>query len=80
VQKYHPDLQIEYGDMYSVLDGADALLIVTEWNEFRTPDFDQIKARLKAPVVFDGRNIFDLPYMEHHGFQYFSIGRPTVGA
>ncbi|HEY6894295.1 MAG TPA: UDP-glucose/GDP-mannose dehydrogenase family protein [Rhodanobacteraceae bacterium] len=59
----------------AALQGADALLIVTEWKEFRTPDFDAIKAALKAPVVFDGRNIYSPEQMRALGFTYFSMGR-----
>lgn len=65
-------------NMYQALEGADALLIVTEWNEFRTPDFDRIKSQLKAPVVFDGRNIYEMDDMAERGFYYESIGRATV--
>jgi UDPglucose 6-dehydrogenase len=64
-------------DMYEVLDGADALAIVTEWNEFRTPDFQQMKARMKNPVIFDGRNIYDLEDIPAE-FYYASIGREIL--
>ena len=64
-------------DMYDVLDGADALAIVTEWNEFRTPDFQQIQSRMKSPVLFDGRNIYDLEDIPS-GFYYSSIGREII--
>jgi UDPglucose 6-dehydrogenase len=60
---------------YDALSGADALAIVTEWNEFREPDFDKIRALLKNPVVFDGRNIYSPEQMRALGFTYFSIGR-----
>ena len=60
---------------YDALDGADALAIVTEWNEFREPDFERMRALLKAPVVFDGRNIYAPEHMRTLGFTYFSIGR-----
>lgn len=60
---------------YEALDGADALLIITEWNEFRHPDFDQIKKRLKNRVIFDGRNVYDPLRMRQEGFTYFGIGR-----
>jgi UDPglucose 6-dehydrogenase len=59
----------------AALQGADALLIVTEWKEFRTPDFDAIKATLKAPVVFDGRNLYDPKLMKALGLEYSGIGR-----
>jgi UDPglucose 6-dehydrogenase len=57
------------------LDGADALVIVTEWKEFRSPDFDHLKKTLKAPVVFDGRNLYDPVSMKKQGFTYYAIGR-----
>ena len=60
---------------YDALNGADALAIVTEWNEFREPDFEKMRALLKAPVVFDGRNIYSPGQMRQLGFTYFSIGR-----
>ena len=63
---------------YDALDGADALLIVTEWPVFRTPDFDFMKEKLKAPVIFDGRNLYDLDRMKDNGFYYSSIGRKVV--
>lgn len=63
---------------YETLDNADALLIFTEWNEFRNPDFDDIKSKLKAPVIFDGRNIFSPEKMQESGFTYYSIGRKAI--
>jgi len=57
------------------LQGADALVIVTEWREFRSPDFDEIKASLRAPVIFDGRNLYDPAHMARAGFSYYAIGR-----
>jgi UDPglucose 6-dehydrogenase len=60
---------------YEALDGADALAVVTEWNEFREPDFAKMRALMKAPVVFDGRNIYSPEHMRALGFTYFSIGR-----
>jgi UDPglucose 6-dehydrogenase len=63
---------------YDCLQEADALIIATEWNEFRTPDFDKILSTLKEPVIFDGRNVFDVAAMEKKGFHYESIGRPLV--
>jgi UDPglucose 6-dehydrogenase len=65
-------------DQYTALTGADALIIVTEWNTFRTPDFDKMKAILKSKAVFDGRNIYSLEQMKELGFYYESIGRATV--
>lgn len=55
--------------------GADALAIVTEWREFRSPDFDAMKAKLRAPVIFDGRNLYDPSLLSRLGFRYFAIGR-----
>lgn len=66
-------------NQYDALKDADALLIATEWQVFRTPDFDKIKSLLKAPVIFDGRNLYDLPQMEKRGFYYCSIGREVIG-
>jgi UDPglucose 6-dehydrogenase len=60
---------------YEALDGADALLILTEWNEFRRPDFARMKKLLKEPIVFDGRNLYDPADMRELGFVYHSIGR-----
>ena len=60
------------------LDGADALIIVTEWNEFRGPDFDRMKTLLKQPVIFDGRNVYEPQTMREKGFTYYSIGRRPV--
>ena len=65
---------------YEALEGADALLIVTEWNEFRRPDFARMKQLLKKPIIFDGRNVYDPDVMREHGFTYFPIGRTPVRA
>jgi UDPglucose 6-dehydrogenase len=71
--------QIDYQvDNYAALDQADALLILTEWSEYREPDFARIKSLLKTPVVFDGRNIFSPALMKEYGFKYYSIGRQRV--
>ena len=60
---------------YGALDGADALVIITEWQEFRSPDFDEIKERLTDGVVFDGRNLYEPDTVENFGLQYYAIGR-----
>jgi UDPglucose 6-dehydrogenase len=65
-------------DQYSALDGADALIIATEWSVFRSPDFKKVEAKLKEKVIFDGRNLYELPHMKQLGFYYNSIGRKTV--
>ncbi len=62
-------------DSPDALQGADALAIVTEWREFRSPDFDYIKSALKSPVIFDGRNLYDPLHMARTGFSYYAIGR-----
>jgi UDPglucose 6-dehydrogenase len=62
--------------LLGTLDGADALVIVTEWKEFRSPDFEEVKRRLKQPVVFDGRNLYDPAILKDSGIEYFSVGRP----
>lgn len=69
---------IEYAtDMYDTLNGADALLIVTEWPEFRVPDFDEVGKRLNNKVLFDGRNIFESNDMKKLGYSYYCIGVKT---
>jgi UDPglucose 6-dehydrogenase len=70
---------ISYAEnQYECLEKADALIIATEWNEFRTPDFNKIAEKLKNKAIFDGRNLFDTAQMEQLGFHYESIGRKTV--
>ncbi len=61
---------------YQALEGADALLIATEWSEFRTPDFEKIGRLLSSKVIFDGRNLFEVAKLQQLGYQYISIGRP----
>ena len=69
---------IDYGDdMYDVLDGADALVICTEWHEFRRPDLQVVRDRLAQPLILDGRNLYDPARMAEMGFDYRSIGRPS---
>ena len=63
---------------YDALHSADALIIATEWSEFRTPDFDRISSLLKNKAIFDGRNLFDLNQMEDMGYHYVSIGRKII--
>ncbi len=63
---------------YETLQDADAIVIATEWSEFRTPDFNKIGALLKSKAIFDGRNLFDLKQMEDLGFHYVSIGRKVI--
>ena len=71
--------KIEYADnMYQALEGVDALIIATEWNEFRNPNFDRIAEQLNEKVVFDGRNVWSLDKMKELGYTYYSIGRKTV--
>jgi UDPglucose 6-dehydrogenase len=60
---------------YDALKGADALLVITEWSEFKTPDFNTIKKLLKHPVIFDGRNQYDKEWLKNSGFAYYSVGR-----
>jgi UDPglucose 6-dehydrogenase len=67
-------------DEYEALNGADALVIATEWALFRTPDFKRVGELLKEKVIFDGRNLYELDEMEKQGFTYMSVGRQTVGA
>jgi UDPglucose 6-dehydrogenase len=75
-RRYFGD-RIRYATLpYEALEGVDALFIVTEWNEFRHPDFERMKALMKSPVIFDGRNIYDPARMRELGFTYQGIGRP----
>jgi UDPglucose 6-dehydrogenase len=74
-----------YGDkikyakgMYEATEGADCLAIMTEWGEFRSPDFERVSNNLKSKVIFDGRNLYDLEQMKSSGFHYQSVGRPKV--
>ena len=80
-----PNIEKRFGDklnysesMYAALDNADALLICTEWSIFRTPDYGRLKQLLNNPVVFDGRNLYNVNDMETEGFTYVSVGRKTV--
>ncbi|MFT4770683.1 MAG: UDPglucose 6-dehydrogenase [Sediminicola sp.] len=78
VKTVHGDT-IEYSEnMYSALENADALLIATEWGVFRSPDFKKVIDRLKAPVIFDGRNLYEPSQMKELGFHYESIGREKI--
>ena len=71
--------RVQYaGSQYEALENADALIIATEWNEFRTPDFSRIATSLKNKVIFDGRNLFDLSVMRELGFYYQSVGRAII--
>ena len=73
--KYHFADKITYANSsYEALENTDALLLLTEWNEFRRPDFDKIKKILKTPIIFDGRNQYNRKSLEESGFTYFSIG------
>jgi UDPglucose 6-dehydrogenase len=76
VARRHFGDRVRYCDTpYEALEGADGLFVLTEWNEFRRPDFDRMKKLMRQPVIFDGRNIFDPPRMRERGFVYFGIGR-----
>jgi UDPglucose 6-dehydrogenase len=71
--------KIEYAKQsYDSLTNSDALIIVTEWNEFRNPDFKKIKESLKSPVIFDGRNLYDIEKMDELKFSYYSVGRKSI--
>jgi UDPglucose 6-dehydrogenase len=71
--------RLEYAESsYGALQGADVLLVITEWNEFRKPDFGLMKNLMRQPVIFDGRNTYDAKKMKERGFLYHSIGRRAV--
>jgi UDPglucose 6-dehydrogenase len=81
-----PNTKSIYGDAihyansaYDTLKDADVLIIATEWNEFRKPDFSVLRASLKQPLIFDGRNLFDPETIASEGFEYHSIGRLATG-
>jgi len=79
-QRFGENEAISYlGNNYQALEGADALIVCTEWNAFRQPNFKKIAEMLSSPTIFDGRNIYDLTDMRQHGFVYHSVGRPSVG-
>ena len=80
-QRIYPDRSdLELCDSADeALAGADALVIVTEWNEFRSPDFDTIRERLSDPVIFDGRNLYDPDFVREYGIVYYGIGRGGQG-
>ena len=80
VQKMKGDVIRYAQDEYDALKDADALIICTEWAEFRNPDLERVKGTLKKPVVFDGRNLYELENMKEKGFTYVSIGRNIVNA
>lgn len=65
----------QFENKYDALNGADALLVLTEWKQYRAPDFEEIKSRLKAPVIFDGRNLYNTKKVLEQGFKYYAIGK-----
>jgi UDPglucose 6-dehydrogenase len=78
-RRYHLGDRVAYHEQsYEALAGADALLILTEWHLYRRPDLQRVRSLLRAPVLFDGRNLFDPARMQEAGFEYYSIGRPAV--
>ncbi|SEQ13366.1 UDP-glucose dehydrogenase family protein [Neolewinella agarilytica] len=79
VEALYGDKVVFCEDQYEAATGADCLAIMTEWSVFRTPNFDKLKGALSKPVIFDGRNLYDLRRMVEAGFYYDSIGRTTVG-
>ena len=71
--------EVTYVDSkYKVLKNANALILLTEWKEFRSPDFDEIKSQLVFPVIFDGRNQFNAFNIEKDGFEYFQVGKVSI--
>jgi UDPglucose 6-dehydrogenase len=78
--KRHLDGKVDFAEeSYEALNGADALVILTDWNEYRHPDFARIKSSLKRPVIIDGRNLYSTTKMAELGFKYYSIGRTANG-
>jgi UDPglucose 6-dehydrogenase len=66
--------------MYDAVKDADAIVISTDWDEFKSPDFDKLKKLMRKPVIFDGRNLYRLADMQKQGFTYYSVGRAAVKA
>jgi UDPglucose 6-dehydrogenase len=65
----------QFENKYDALNGADGLIVLTEWKQYRAPDFEEIKSRLKVPVIFDGRNLYNTKKVLEQGFQYYAIGK-----
>ncbi len=78
VKSHYGEKLVYANSPLDVLEGADALAINTEWGEFRNPDFAEMKRRMRSPVIFDGRNLYDPEHIREHGFTYYSIGRAPV--
>ena len=64
-----------FNSKYKTLQGADAMILLTEWKEFRSPDFEELKQQLKQPIIFDGRNQYNSQMMQDLGIEYFQIGK-----
>ena len=78
-QFYLKGVEVNYcNDKYTALEAADALILVTEWKEFRSVDLGMVKKKLSYPLIIDGRNIYDLDEMTAMGFNYYSVGRKTI--
>jgi UDPglucose 6-dehydrogenase len=76
---YKGDDRVAFADSAAAAaKGADALVIITEWKAFRSPDFDELKRSLKTPVIFDGRNLYEPAVVRSHGIEYHAIGRPSA--
>ena len=78
VKKIFGDIITYCENPYDAVAHADCLFIATEWQEFRTPDFERLASAMKQKVIFDGRNLYDLEYMQDKGFTYYSVGRKTI--
>jgi UDPglucose 6-dehydrogenase len=65
----------QFENKYDALNGADGLIVLTEWKQYRAPDFEEIKSRLKTPVIFDGRNLYSTKKVLEQGFTYYAIGK-----
>ena len=63
---------------YEAVEGSDALIVLTDWPEFRSPDFGRVKELLNKPVIFDGRNLYNPRFLAKQGFTYFAVGRPVL--
>jgi UDPglucose 6-dehydrogenase len=73
-----PEALVLCDDPMACLDGAEGLVVMTEWNSYRSPDFEDLRKRLRRPAIFDGRNLYDPLMMAEQGFSYYAIGRPVI--
>ena len=78
-RRWHFGDRVDYAaDEYEACEGADALIVATEWHQYRRPEWSRVTEALRTPIVFDGRNLFNPHHMEAAGFEYYPIGRKQI--